>query len=495
MLATLAGVSAVLLGVGYDKGRTVVTKESLSPPAIVEPSFFPTELLGAPRAAALKSLGAPAETRTGPAVRTECRDTCDEVLVHGFEAGAMTIVSLRNGDIVSIRRVFPGDRRDAGQFPTLADIFQGKELPRTLVERLAITPITSNGVTDYNTRELAWESEGRLWTATLATPLVLLKNMVENKAVGTRPALPEEYRVLQLKSGIDAVLDEDPQSVPLIAGRDRAAVISVLGEPIRSIAGVPGETDCEETLVFATTANLRDRLAPRNVSACVKAGTVIRARWAWGGDTRSVESFGSPRHLGEWGFARKYPETAASDMYTKEAVTDSLTRSYAWIQGGVEWTARAHSPPMRVYDVEQGGFRWRASRKAEFRLMYVEQSVLAAPAEDTVFEPVKCGQEATLDESPRAKRRAEPLFPAQASYLRAPGVVEMLLYVDERGRMSEIVILRGHPFFEETSIDAVKRWRYEPLVINDCTLPWRTRLTLRFMVAEDASRRRDAKGR
>ena len=227
-----------------------------------------------------------------------------------------------------------------------------------------------------------------------------------------------------------------------------------------------------ESRISTHAANRKDRLAPLGVSACVKGEKIQRIRWAWGGDTRAVESFGSPLHLGSGGFQQLFPEISAVDTYTKEGVTDSLTRTYEWVQGGITWTARAHSPALRAFDVETKKFNWRASRRSEYRLMYIEQSVLAAPVEDTVIQPLLCEQEIKTDRVARIKRQDSPLFPQQAADLFAPGVVQLIYHVNERGRISEIVILRGHPFFEETTIDAVRRWKFDPMLVDGCTYRW-----------------------
>ena len=38
--------------------------------------------------------------------------------------------------------------------------------------------------------------------------------------------------------------------------------------------------------------------------------------------------------------------------------------------------------------------------------------------------------------------------------------------VDVRGYVKAVKVLRGHPLFDEAATDAVKQWRYQPLLLN-----------------------------
>ena len=38
--------------------------------------------------------------------------------------------------------------------------------------------------------------------------------------------------------------------------------------------------------------------------------------------------------------------------------------------------------------------------------------------------------------------------------------------VDERGRVRTVKVLRGHAILDEAAVEAVRQWRYQPLLLN-----------------------------
>jgi protein TonB len=42
----------------------------------------------------------------------------------------------------------------------------------------------------------------------------------------------------------------------------------------------------------------------------------------------------------------------------------------------------------------------------------------------------------------------------------------MEAHVDTRGYVKSVKVLRGHPLFDEAALEAVRQWRYKPLLLN-----------------------------
>lgn len=82
--------------------------------------------------------------------------------------------------------------------------------------------------------------------------------------------------------------------------------------------------------------------------------------------------------------------------------------------------------------------------------------------------------------APKLIRRVEPAFPALASQARLSGLVILEALVDVRGHVQEVKVLREAPLFNEAAAEAVKQWRYQPLLLNGQPTAFILTVTLRF---------------
>ena len=67
---------------------------------------------------------------------------------------------------------------------------------------------------------------------------------------------------------------------------------------------------------------------------------------------------------------------------------------------------------------------------------------------------------------PRKVRHVAPEYPALAIATRVQGRVVLDCVIDEDGRVSSVTVLESHPLLEEAAVDAVRRWRYLPTLLN-----------------------------
>ena len=67
---------------------------------------------------------------------------------------------------------------------------------------------------------------------------------------------------------------------------------------------------------------------------------------------------------------------------------------------------------------------------------------------------------------PKVIRRVNPVYPDLALQSRLAGLVILEAEVDTRGYVRTVKVLRGHPLFDDPAIEAVKQWRYQPLLLN-----------------------------
>jgi periplasmic protein TonB len=92
-------------------------------------------------------------------------------------------------------------------------------------------------------------------------------------------------------------------------------------------------------------------------------------------------------------------------------------------------------------------------------------------------EPVRVGGSVS---APRLLVRVPPDYPAMAAAAQMEGRVILEATVDEKGSVDDVRVLRSHAIFDEAAIEALKQWRYEPLMFNGRPVPFVLTVTLSF---------------
>jgi protein TonB len=68
--------------------------------------------------------------------------------------------------------------------------------------------------------------------------------------------------------------------------------------------------------------------------------------------------------------------------------------------------------------------------------------------------------------APKLAHRVNPEYPPLARQARVAGIVLLEAHVDTEGRVLDVKLLRGHQLLADAAIEAVKQWRYQPLLLN-----------------------------
>jgi protein TonB len=68
--------------------------------------------------------------------------------------------------------------------------------------------------------------------------------------------------------------------------------------------------------------------------------------------------------------------------------------------------------------------------------------------------------------APRLTKKVDPLYPEIARQARVEGVVIVEATTDIYGRVQNVKVLRSIPLLDQSAIDAVRQWQYEPMIIN-----------------------------
>lgn len=91
--------------------------------------------------------------------------------------------------------------------------------------------------------------------------------------------------------------------------------------------------------------------------------------------------------------------------------------------------------------------------------------------------PVRVGGQVA---TPALLSRVAPTFPEVAARAGVRGVVILEATVDKAGRVESVRVVRSVPQLEKAAIDAVKQWRYSPLLLNGEPTPFIVTVTVSF---------------
>ncbi len=86
----------------------------------------------------------------------------------------------------------------------------------------------------------------------------------------------------------------------------------------------------------------------------------------------------------------------------------------------------------------------------------------------------------SIIKSPVLLKRVNPAYPALAIRARVEGTVILESETDIYGKVIKISIISGHPLLNGAAYDAVKKWIYEPYLINGIPRPVRFTVNVVF---------------
>ena len=78
--------------------------------------------------------------------------------------------------------------------------------------------------------------------------------------------------------------------------------------------------------------------------------------------------------------------------------------------------------------------------------------------------------------------KVDPIYPQLAKVAGVSGVVELLGVLGTDGRIHELKVLRGHPLLVGAALDAVRRWIFEPTLLNGQAVEVAAPITVNFIL-------------
>jgi len=80
-------------------------------------------------------------------------------------------------------------------------------------------------------------------------------------------------------------------------------------------------------------------------------------------------------------------------------------------------------------------------------------------------------------------KRVEPTYPDLALMAKVGGMVILEAVVGADGSVESVKILRSVKFLDAAAAEAVRQWKYSPLILNGVPTPFVLTVTLNFHTA------------
>ena len=65
----------------------------------------------------------------------------------------------------------------------------------------------------------------------------------------------------------------------------------------------------------------------------------------------------------------------------------------------------------------------------------------------------------------RLIHRVEPVYPPEARQANIEGTVKLTAVIATDGSIQQLRVDRGHPLLVKAALDAVRQWKYEPMIV------------------------------
>jgi len=66
----------------------------------------------------------------------------------------------------------------------------------------------------------------------------------------------------------------------------------------------------------------------------------------------------------------------------------------------------------------------------------------------------------------RILNRVQPVYPPLARQTRISGTVRLHAIISKDGTIQQLEVMSGHPLLQQSALDAVRQWRYQPTLLN-----------------------------
>ncbi len=86
-----------------------------------------------------------------------------------------------------------------------------------------------------------------------------------------------------------------------------------------------------------------------------------------------------------------------------------------------------------------------------------------APPKPKLTGPLRVGGQV---QAARIINRVQPVYPPLARQTRISGTVRLHAIIGKEGTIQQLEVMSGHPLLQQSALDAVRQWRYQPTLLN-----------------------------
>ena len=83
-------------------------------------------------------------------------------------------------------------------------------------------------------------------------------------------------------------------------------------------------------------------------------------------------------------------------------------------------------------------------------------------------------------QAPRLIREVQPAYPVLAKETKTQGMVVLDCVIDERGNVTQMKVVSGHPLLVQAAVNAVQQWKYQPTLLNGEPVAVEMKVTVTF---------------
>ena len=80
-------------------------------------------------------------------------------------------------------------------------------------------------------------------------------------------------------------------------------------------------------------------------------------------------------------------------------------------------------------------------------------------------------------------KKVEPQYPEDARHAHIEGQVFLRAVIDKKGNVKSATLIQGHPLLAQAAIEAVKKWKYKPHLLNGQPVNVETLVTVNFVLS------------
>src|SRR5437660_376397 len=78
------------------------------------------------------------------------------------------------------------------------------------------------------------------------------------------------------------------------------------------------------------------------------------------------------------------------------------------------------------------------------------------------------------------QQKVNPVYPQMAKIVQVTGNVVLQVFIGKHGAIQNLRALNGHPILIQSAMDAVKKWKYKPFLLNGEPVEVETTVIVRF---------------